>query len=440
MHARLIGVLLVMVAQVATRSDAAQCSPLPLPPAECSDAIDNDGDERIDLEDESCKSASQRRERATACSDGIDNDGDGRIDVIDSDCSGISDDSEHPPPPACGDGIDNDGDGRTDFGCDPGCDSIADGNEMDTGGVGCTGSSCICGQDVNGDGTVFLDTESQSCDVSGNRAVCPMEQVECSMEVRDVWNPRTERMENQPFYTCPVNGSQPCVQGNDGKQYCSTLTCIDQANPTILESNNPEGEFPQDNGARDAAGNCQDKLSVFAGKPSRCRKRGTQTAWQDCCDNELGTLQDTMGAPGEPGQREYRDEATDIEFWNNQCDIEDQRTSLMRDSDYCVEVGTYCKERWALIGCVQRARAFCCFSSKLGAMIQLQGRAQIPSIGGFGSPEEPNCRGFTLEEFQALDFSKIDLSGYYNDLKYNDQATIQQEAQDAATQTLANPH
>ena len=32
----------------------------------------------------------------------------------------------------------------------------------------------------------------------------------------------------------------------------------------------------------------------------------------------------------------------------------------------------------------------------------------------WGSAKSPNCRGFTIEEFQMLDFSKIDLSEWIN--------------------------
>ena len=49
-------------------------------------------------------------------------------------------------------------------------------------------------------------------------------------------------------------------------------------------------------------------------------------------------------------------------------------------------------------------------------IIHQQGRAQLNSVAGFGTPEAPNCRGLTPEEFQSIDFSKIDFSEYYGDL------------------------
>jgi conjugal transfer mating pair stabilization protein TraN len=88
------------------------------------------------------------------------------------------------------------------------------------------------------------------------------------------------------------------------------------------------------------------------------------------------------------------------------------------------------------VGCVQRNQSYCCFNSKLARILQEQGRAQIPSIGGFGSAQSPNCRGFTTHEFQSLDFTKIDLTGYHAQIRTKGQALIQGEAQDAARRRL----
>ena len=60
-------------------------------------------------------------------------------------------------------------------------------------------------------------------------------------------------------------------------------------------------------------------------------------------------------------------------------------------------------------------------------MIQEQGRAQLPAMAGFGSPTTPQCRGFTIEEFQALDMSKMDFSAYANDLRHRNQAEFEAE-------------
>ncbi|EAI8646076.1 hypothetical protein BBI62_00460 [Campylobacter lari] len=47
-------------------------------------------------------------------------------------------------------------------------------------------------------------------------------------------------------------------------------------------------------------------------------------------------------------------------------------------------------------------------------MFNEQGRPQIKR--GWGSPKSLDCRGFTLKEFQKLDFSEIDLSEFIADI------------------------
>jgi hypothetical protein len=86
---------------------------------QCSDGLDNDGDDLIDSPDDlGCDSPSDLSERAEPgsqyqCDDGIDNDGDGFIDAPDDPGCPFSyatiENSQ------CDDGIDNDGNGVTDF-------------------------------------------------------------------------------------------------------------------------------------------------------------------------------------------------------------------------------------------------------------------------------------------------------------------------------------
>jgi conjugal transfer mating pair stabilization protein TraN len=104
------------------------------------------------------------------------------------------------------------------------------------------------------------------------------------------------------------------------------------------------------------------------------------------------------------------------------CDQQDIMTSTFNDSGYCHEVGEYCIKKWKFVGCVQKAKGFCCFNSKLARIIHEQGRPQLKGFqpnGAWGDPKSPNCRGFLPEEFQALDFNKIDLSEYIEDIQRN---------------------
>lgn len=111
-----------------------------------------------------------------------------------------------------------------------------------------------------------------------------------------------------------------------------------------------------------------------------------------------------------------------VDYLSQGCSQQDMETGLLNGSGYCYQTGEYCKTSWPFFGCVQRARTYCCFNSKLARIIHQQGRPQLRSMPPLGSNI---CRGFTPEEFQYLDFSKIDLSEYYGDLKTQSMSVIQ---------------
>lgn len=80
--------------------------------------------------------------------------------------------------------------------------------------------------------------------------------------------------------------------------------------------------------------------------------------------------------------------------------------------------------------CVEHKKTYCCFNSKLSRIVHEQGRPQLQGdISSWGGPESPNCRGFTPEEFQMLDFSRIDLSEWYGDIETKAQDQIENEMQ-----------
>jgi len=121
------------------------------------------------------------------------------------------------------------------------------------------------------------------------------------------------------------------------------------------------------------------------------------------------------------------------------CTQDDLQTAMLDDSGMCHYIDTYCKKKWPLVGCVQEAKVFCCFNSKLARIIQEQGR---PQLATFNPPwvyaGSGNCRGFTPSEFQMLDFSKMDLSEYLGDIKTKAQATLQNTINDKVNQYYQN--
>lgn len=89
------------------------------------------------------------------------------------------------------------------------------------------------------------------------------------------------------------------------------------------------------------------------------------------------------------------------------CTAEDQVHALRASRGLCTYVGSYCKKKSGGT-CLEKRESWCCFNSKMALTVQLQGRRQLGM--GWGSPEAPLCRGFTLDEFNRLDFGAMDLS------------------------------
>lgn len=95
------------------------------------------------------------------------------------------------------------------------------------------------------------------------------------------------------------------------------------------------------------------------------------------------------------------------------CDQDEQILAMKRGSNLCVRVGSYCSSKFLKI-CIEKKDSYCCFNSKLARIINEQGRSQIGR--GWGSAESPDCSGFTANEMQGLDLSKMDLSEFYAEI------------------------
>lgn len=103
---------------------------------------------------------------------------------------------------------------------------------------------------------------------------------------------------------------------------------------------------------------------------------------------------------------------TDLGFAD--CNSEEKALAQKRGKKLCHEIGQYCSKKRLGI-CIEKKTVFCCFGSKLMRLLHEQGRAQANL--GWGTPECPVCRGFTIEELSRIDFSQLNLSEIFQDLK-----------------------
>lgn len=112
------------------------------------------------------------------------------------------------------------------------------------------------------------------------------------------------------------------------------------------------------------------------------------------------------------------------------CSEEDMMTAAYNELGLCHFVDEKCTKNISMMGCVQKAKYYCCFQSKLGRIIHEQGRSQLQAFGAnggwIGQFGEYACRGLSPEEFQMLDFSKMDLSEYTNAIAAGVQQNLQQ--------------
>lgn len=93
------------------------------------------------------------------------------------------------------------------------------------------------------------------------------------------------------------------------------------------------------------------------------------------------------------------------------CNQEEQSLALKKGQRLCTLVGSY------KTGSIFRRsfEGYCCYNSRLGRIVQEQGRKQLGK--SYGSPRNPDCTGLTPEELEQLDFSKMDLSEFVADVQ-----------------------
>jgi len=95
------------------------------------------------------------------------------------------------------------------------------------------------------------------------------------------------------------------------------------------------------------------------------------------------------------------------------CEQDEQILSMRRGENLCSRVGSYCSKKVFGV-CLERKRSYCCYNSRLGRIINEQGRAQLGK--GWGSPKNPDCRGFTQQEFASINFAALDLAEFTHEV------------------------
>ncbi len=211
-------------------------------------------------------------------------------------------------------------------------------------------------------------------------------------------------------FVCKPAPDRKCVYV-DNKWQCSPFPCIGSSDIEVDDT--PTGIDDANNNGWNSNGSCSGTIYIFNGKDFRCRSDdafGGLTGG-GCCDKDK------------------------VLFGLISCEEEEKILAKKNNEGMCHYVGKYCSKKLKLLGgsvCIQHKKTYCCFNSKLARIINEQGRPQLGK--NWGDAKHPNCRGFTPEEFQKLDFSKMDLSEFYNSISQN----ISQSVLNSMTQYIQN--
>lgn len=138
-----------------------------------------------------------------------------------------------------------------------------------------------------------------------------------------------------------------------------------------------------------------DSMTMLNGDNLKCKKStNSAAAFKDCCGDAN---------------------------WGNTlsgCNPNEEKLKEKRGNGDCIYVGSYCSE-YLDVGltkvCITKKYSYCCFGNKFSKIMANASRQQ--GLQTWGSSENTNCNGIAITDLNKLDFSKIDFSELYKDIK-----------------------
>lgn len=173
------------------------------------------------------------------------------------------------------------------------------------------------------------------------------------------------------------------IVGEDG--YCVDGECYTWENLPNQDIHEP-GTIISD--LIEAGEDMTSNMTIYNGTKEKCKK--DSWGFADCCKDK-GWLVD----------------------WNlTQCPQEYKILGMKKEKGLCHYVGDYSESDW--LGNKKKYKVYCCFESSLARITHEQGRGQVGL--DWGKPKRANCRGFTIDEFENLDYSQMNMSEWYGEL------------------------
>lgn len=103
------------------------------------------------------------------------------------------------------------------------------------------------------------------------------------------------------------------------------------------------------------------------------------------------------------------------------CEESEMVLAMRRGQGLCHRVGSWCSAS-TFGSCTGTKEGWCCFPSKLGRIVNQQGRPQVGK--SWGTARNPDCSGFTIEELALLRFDQMDLSEFIADITASAKSSV----------------
>lgn len=138
-------------------------------------------------------------------------------------------------------------------------------------------------------------------------------------------------------------------------------------------------------------------LTMLNGENLKCKKStGAVAGFKDCCGDEN---------------------------WGNSlsgCSQTEEKLKEKKDNKDCIYIGNYCSD-YINLGfkkvCSAKKYSYCCFNNKFSKILGNATRQQ--GLQTWGDAKNTNCNGILIDNLNKLDFSKIDFTELYDDIKSN---------------------
>lgn len=180
-----------------------------------------------------------------------------------------------------------------------------------------------------------------------------------------------------------------------GEYFCKTGDCNDANGAGDNGFDEAVSKLAGLASAGDDVAASQDQMNVkaFTGQSMSCRK--AFAGFSNCC----------------------KDSGWGQDIGLSHCNDDERALGKAKTKKVTVSVGEKCDHQ--VLGlCIQKSQVYCVFQGKLARIIQEQGRRDQLGVG-FGSGDNPNCRGITIPELQNIDFDRINFADFYEDLMKN---------------------